>query len=44
MVIADAYLDRLALVAGDLPLLERVVVVPMGAEGAGRPRLGASRR
>ncbi len=35
LVIADAYLDRLALVAGDLPRLERVVVVPVGAEGAG---------
>ena len=35
LVIADAYLDRLALVAGELPRLERVVVVPTGGEGAG---------
>ena len=36
LVIADAYLDRLALVAGELPLLERVVVLPTGAEGPAR--------
>ena len=36
LVIADAYLDRLALVAGDLPLLERVIVLATAA-GAGGP-------
>jgi carnitine-CoA ligase len=35
LVIADVYLDRLALVAGELPGLERVIVLETGAEGAG---------
>jgi crotonobetaine/carnitine-CoA ligase len=35
LVIADVYLDRLALVAGELPRLERVIVLETGAEGAG---------
>ena len=35
LVIADAYLDRLAFVAAGLPLLERVVVVRTGAPADG---------
>ncbi len=35
LVIADAFLDRLALVADTLPLLERVIVVPIAAGGDG---------
>ena len=33
LVIADVFLDRLAFVSADLPLLERVVVLPSGAGG-----------
>ena len=36
LVIADVFLDRLALVAGELPLLERVVVLPTGGRAARR--------
>jgi crotonobetaine/carnitine-CoA ligase len=39
LVIADAYLDRLALVAGDLPRLERVVVMATGAREGPDPAL-----
>ena len=35
LVIADEYLDRLALVAGELPRLERVVVMAAGGAPAG---------
>ena len=37
LVIADVYLDRLALVAGELPRLERVIVLETGAEGGAGP-------
>ena len=37
LVIADVFLDRLAFVAADLPLLERVIVLRTGA-GAPSPR------
>lgn len=37
LVIADSFLDRLAFVAADLPLLERVVVVRTGADAAAGP-------
>ena len=39
LVIADVFLDRLAFVAGGLPLLERVVVLPTGAEDPPAPSL-----
>ena len=42
LVIADVFLDRLAFVAGALPLLERVVVLPTGARG--RPGAVAAAR
>ena len=35
LIISDLYLDRLELVAGDLPLLERVIVVPSGGQATG---------
>jgi crotonobetaine/carnitine-CoA ligase len=39
LVIADVFLDRLAFVAGALPLLERVVVLPTGAQDPPAPSL-----
>ena len=39
LVIADVYLDRLAFVAADLPLLERVVVLRTGADAGPEPSL-----
>jgi crotonobetaine/carnitine-CoA ligase len=42
LVIADAYLDRLELIRGELPLLERVIVVPTGAGPSGEVRGVAS--
>ncbi|MGD9572818.1 MAG: AMP-binding protein [Thermoleophilia bacterium] len=41
LVIADVFLDRLAFVAADLPLLERVIVVPVGG-GADGPEPGVA--
>ncbi len=43
LVIADAYLDRLALVAGELPRLERVIVMATGAGRGRTPRCSGSR-
>jgi carnitine-CoA ligase len=37
LVIADTYLDRLALIADELPLLEHVIVVETGAPSAAVP-------
>ncbi len=37
LVIADVYLDRLAFVAADLPLLERVIVLRTGADAGPEP-------